>query len=200
LGEGADGKLFEAQYLNESQKVAVKIERQRAGHHCVPPTEVFSLGRAGKHPNVVEMRDYFYTPWVCITVLEYVPYPLLRVVEQCSPTGRLSLDTSGLCVRLIGKGVAHLHCHSLLHRDLHAGNVLIELGGFEPGSPISPDNIAKLVVCDLGRACDMLPDPSPDVPRSVGVGAPYVSAPEIMFCNGPQAASKRLGDELHKIC
>ena len=140
------------------------------------------LQRAGSHPNIVELRDYFYSPWVCITVTNFVDFNLWQVVSEVSASNGIRSEPHLHILRALCAGVGHLHHKFILHRDLHAKNILIGVGnGFVESNVIQQEHITSVRVCDFGRAADIFGDNENGVARGLNTCPMYVSAPEIFL-------------------
>lgn len=114
LGSGAQGAVFSG--LLNKEIVAVKKVREPC------ETEIRHL-RKLNHENIVKFRGVCtQAPCYCI-IMEYCPYgplyDLLRAGERISPPRLVSW------AKQIATGMAYLHAHHLIHRDLKSPNVLI---------------------------------------------------------------------------
>ncbi|XP_011299586.1 mitogen-activated protein kinase kinase kinase 13 isoform X2 [Fopius arisanus] len=117
LGSGAQGAVFRG--LLNKEIVAVKKVREPR------ETDIRHL-RKLNHPNVVKFRGVCtQAPCYCI-VMEYCPYgplyDLLRGGEKVPPPRLVSWS------KQIAAGMAYLHAHKIVHRDLKSPNVLIGQG------------------------------------------------------------------------
>ncbi|XP_015121715.1 mitogen-activated protein kinase kinase kinase 13 isoform X3 [Diachasma alloeum] len=117
LGSGAQGAVFRG--LLNKEIVAVKKVREPR------ETDIRHL-RKLNHPNVVKFRGVCtQAPCYCI-VMEYCPYgplyDLLRGGEKVPPPRLVSWS------KQIAAGMAYLHAHKIIHRDLKSPNVLIGQG------------------------------------------------------------------------
>ncbi|XP_008549670.1 mitogen-activated protein kinase kinase kinase 13-A isoform X2 [Microplitis demolitor] len=114
LGSGAQGAVFSG-ILNK-QIVAVKKVREPR------ETDIKHL-RKLHHPNIVKFRGVCtQAPCFCI-IMEYCPYgplyDLLRAGEFIPPHRLVAWS------KQIAAGMAYLHAHNIIHRDLKSPNVLI---------------------------------------------------------------------------
>ncbi len=178
LGDGTFGNVYTGKYLGEKLRVAVKVSRSDRLHKTIDPVEVALLARCQGHPNVVKLRDYWYTPYWTVIVMAQHDFDLFHCLLAC-PQGGLHPVVALDVTRQVLQGVGHLHSHNTLHRDLHAGNVLISLrSGPQPGEEIVHGSIAAVCVTDLGSGCDTHGD-KPNIQRSNSLGAEVIRAPEL---------------------
>lgn len=181
LGDGTYGKVFAGKYVGEWQQVAVKVSTANRVHHSVSPAEIALMTRVGSHPNVICMRDYFYSPFFTVMVLELFDESLHDTLSKRSSCGGLQPDVARQVTRMVASGVAHLHQKCILHRDLHLGNILCRFApGLQPGRAIAPVDLHRVCVADLGQGCDTFGD-KPFERRSAIVGARLIVPPECHF-------------------
>ncbi|XP_014487102.1 PREDICTED: mitogen-activated protein kinase kinase kinase 12 isoform X1 [Dinoponera quadriceps] len=114
LGSGAQGAVFSGK-LNKEVVAVKKVREPRE-------TDIRHL-RKLNHPNIVQFKGVCtQAPCYCI-IMEFCPYgplyDLLRAGEPVPPTRLVSWS------KQIAAGMAYLHSHKIIHRDLKSPNVLI---------------------------------------------------------------------------
>ncbi|KAL2751538.1 mitogen-activated protein kinase kinase kinase 13 isoform X1 [Vespula maculifrons] len=117
LGSGAQGAVFSGK-LNKEVVAVKKVREPRE-------TDIRHL-RKLNHPNIVQFKGVCtQAPCYCI-IMEFCPYgplyDLLRAGEPVPPTRLVSWS------KQIAAGMAYLHSHKIIHRDLKSPNVLIGQG------------------------------------------------------------------------
>ncbi|XP_014612785.1 PREDICTED: serine/threonine-protein kinase 3 isoform X4 [Polistes canadensis] len=117
LGSGAQGAVFSGK-LNKEVVAVKKVREPRE-------TDIRHL-RKLNHPNIVQFKGVCtQAPCYCI-IMEYCPYgplyDLLRDGEPVPPPRLVSWS------KQIAAGMAYLHSHKIIHRDLKSPNVLIGQG------------------------------------------------------------------------
>ena len=182
LGEGTYGKVFIGKYTGEVDTVAVKVSKGQHLHKPISPTEVALLTRLPSHENVVRVRDYFFSPYFSVLVLQEMDTDLWQGLCTHSENGGLQPGVATHVAGLVARGAAHVHDHAIIHRDLHAGNILISFagglraavdGGLQPAGIV-----ARVCIADFGQGCDVHGSKSLEE-RSVGVGARNITPPEM---------------------
>jgi serine/threonine protein kinase/WD40 repeat protein len=127
IGRGANGVVFKARQPGLNRTVAVKV--LRAGEFAGPDEEARLLAEAKtvarlQHPNIVQVFE--------VGTRDGRPYLILEYVAGGSLADRLrhgplpARDAAAL-IATLARAVQHAHDHSVIHRDLKPGNVL--LGG-----------------------------------------------------------------------
>ncbi|XP_076225107.1 mitogen-activated protein kinase kinase kinase 13 wallenda isoform X5 [Nomia melanderi] len=117
LGSGAQGAVFSGK-LNKEIVAVKKVREPRE-------TDIKHL-RKLNHPNIVQFKGVCtQAPCYCI-IMEFCPYgplyDLLRAGEPVPPPRLVSWS------KQIAAGMAYLHAHKIIHRDLKSPNVLIGQG------------------------------------------------------------------------
>ncbi|XP_060832580.1 mitogen-activated protein kinase kinase kinase 12 isoform X1 [Bombus pascuorum] len=117
LGSGAQGAVFSGK-LNKEVVAVKKVREPRE-------TDIRHL-RKLNHPNIVQFKGVCtQAPCYCI-IMEFCPYgplyDLLRAGEPVPPPRLVSWS------KQIAAGMAYLHAHKIIHRDLKSPNVLIGQG------------------------------------------------------------------------
>ncbi|KAM3355622.1 putative inactive receptor kinase [Capsicum galapagoense] len=133
LGKGSYGTAYKA-VLDEATIVVVKRLREVG----VPKKEFEQhmeiVGRAGRHPNIVPLRAYYYSKDEKLLVNEYMPAgSLSAALHGNRGIGRTPLDWDTRLKISLGaaKGIAHIHTESgvkFTHGNVKSSNVLLTGG------------------------------------------------------------------------
>ncbi|KAL8137623.1 hypothetical protein V2J09_003624 [Rumex salicifolius] len=131
LGKGATGTAYKAT-LEDGRVVAVKRMKMEAA----PGTGEFErrmevVGRV-RHPNVVEVRAYYFAKEEKLVVLDYMANgSLFWLLHGNRGPGRTPLDwTTRLKIAAgAAKGLAYIHSLDLTHANIKSTNVLIDNSG-----------------------------------------------------------------------
>jgi serine/threonine protein kinase len=83
------------------------------------------------HPNVVDYKQAFLEGGCLCCVMEVVPHgDLAGVVAAARAAGQpLPEDAVWGYLQQIARGLQHLHCSGVVHRDVKPANVLLGRGG-----------------------------------------------------------------------
>ncbi|KAJ1929577.1 Calmodulin-dependent protein kinase cmk2 [Tieghemiomyces parasiticus] len=165
LGSGTFGEVYQAKRIKDGVQVAVKVIRKSLlnGDPTMVNKEI-NVMRGLKHPNIVQLYDYFES-----RDRYYLVFSLAtggELFERISQQGRFSEKDAVRVMRTVFEAVAFLHDHHVVHRDLKPENLL-----YRDESPDSP-----LVIADFGIARVMTDEN--DVLSTVCGSYGYV-APEI---------------------
>ncbi len=131
IGVGGMGRVFRAERVTEDfrQDVAIKLLRQE----LVDPSLLrrFSAERrllaALNHPGICRLLD-------AGALADGTPYAVMEFVDGQELLGYadrrgLRLDERLQLFRQVLAAIAHAHRHLVVHRDIKAGNVLVDAGG-----------------------------------------------------------------------
>jgi p21-activated kinase 1 len=161
IGQGASGGVYTATQAATNQVVAVKqmnLDQQPKPDLIV--NEILVMQQS-KHKNIVNFLDAFLWKADLWVVMEYMEGgPLTDVVTY-------NLMTEGQIAavgREILEGLAHLHTHGVIHRDIKSDNVLLS-------------NDGRVKLTDFGFCAQLNEMHSK---RTTMVGTPYWMAPEIV--------------------
>lgn len=200
LGRGGMGTVVylardrrAAQALGDTAFVALKLLPRRKA--LENPRALARLRREGalgarvRHPHVVRTLSYREEANVYCLALEFIPGQTLR--ERVLRRGPLPVAEASRIFADVAAGLAHLHDHGLIHRDVKPANIMIR-----------PDGPAVLL--DLGLAM-ALGEPLPNDPSIAGgpgytVGTMDFIAPEQAInavAVGPAADLYSLGGALY---
>jgi cell division cycle 2-like protein len=166
IQEGSYGVVYRAKDKRSGQIVALKklkLENEKDGFPITSIREIHTL-KLCKHANIVEVLEIVTTPSLnhIFIVMEYVEHDLKSLMEDMASPFVLS-EIKTMILQLLS-GVAHLHKHWIIHRDLKTSNLLmnnrgsIKIADFglarRYGSPLG--DITQLVVTLWYRAPELL--------------------------------------------
>ena len=190
LGSGTYGDVYAGKYIGETKQVAVKISRADRLHLAVAVTETAVLLNLQGHPNVIRLRDYFYSPYFAVIVMEEMEESVHSALRSRSLTGGLQPDIARYISKMLARGVAHMHGRQFLHRDLHTGNVLLSLAR---GPLTACSQVRDVCVADFGQSCDAHGDRT-NVRRSARRGAQQILPPECALAHASDARYDKPAD------
>ncbi|KAI5849905.1 kinase-like domain-containing protein [Tricharina praecox] len=179
LGHGGFSTVWVAvDTLHQDRLIALKIsyDVSQQGQHTTTETPMDReaeflrrLGSSHQHPQ--RSSEVLYFPLLFDAFTIHGPNGVHRCIWQ-----RLSVPTAKNVVVSIARAVAELHRHSIVHADLHPGNILMVVPGMESwtvtefrrhmGMPM------KRFMSDESPWFKWLPSPSPHVPEYLVVDAP----------------------------
>lgn len=125
LGEGTYGIVYKAQDRTTGDIVALKrirLDNENEGVPCTAIREI-SLLKELRHPNIVRLYDVLHREKKLTLVFEYLDIDLKKFIDANS--GELDLGTIKTMMWQLLAGVAYIHRHKVLHRDLKPQNLLI---------------------------------------------------------------------------
>uniref|UniRef100_A0A8C2ZCA1 non-specific serine/threonine protein kinase n=1 Tax=Cyclopterus lumpus TaxID=8103 RepID=A0A8C2ZCA1_CYCLU len=162
IGHGSFGAVYFARDMRTNEVVAIK-KMSYNGKQSIEKwqdiiKEVKFLQRI-RHPNSIEYKGCYLREHTAWLVMEYClgsASDLLEVHKKPLQEVEIAAITHGAL-----QGLAYLHSHNMIHRDVKAGNILLT----EPG-------LVKLA--DFGSA-------SIASPANSFVGTPYWMAPEVIL-------------------
>ncbi|XP_041850761.1 serine/threonine-protein kinase TAO1 [Melanotaenia boesemani] len=162
IGHGSFGAVYFAQDVQTNDVVAIK-KMSYSGKQSTEKwqdiiKEVKFLQRI-QHPNTIEYKGCYLREHTAWLVMEYClgsASDLLEVHKKPLQEVEIAAITHGAL-----QGLAYLHSHNMIHRDIKAGNILLT----EPG---------QVKLADFGSA-------SIACPANSFVGTPYWMAPEVIL-------------------
>ncbi|GAB4851838.1 hypothetical protein Ancab_031237 [Ancistrocladus abbreviatus] len=148
IGGGVFGTVYKAAMAVEGRAVAIKklAMADFLQHPEDFDREVRLLGKA-RHPNLVSLRGYYWTPQIQLLVSDYVPSGSLqsKLHERLPSMQPLSWPARFKIMLGTAKGLAHLH-HSfnspIIHYNLKPSNILLDENY---NAKISDYGLARLV-------------------------------------------------------
>uniref|UniRef100_A0A667X584 non-specific serine/threonine protein kinase n=1 Tax=Myripristis murdjan TaxID=586833 RepID=A0A667X584_9TELE len=162
IGHGSFGAVYFARDVRTNEVVAIK-KMSYSGKQSNEKwqdiiKEVKFLQRI-QHPNSIEYKGCYLREHTAWLVMEYClgsASDLLEVHKKPLQEMEIAAITHGAL-----QGLAYLHSHNMIHRDVKAGNILLT----EPG---------QVKLADFGSA-------SIASPANSFVGTPYWMAPEVIL-------------------
>ncbi|KAJ0810462.1 putative protein kinase RLK-Pelle-LRR-VII-1 family [Helianthus annuus] len=132
IGKGVFGNVYKASLGEEGRDLAIK---SLVVSNMIPYPEDFDrevrvLGKA-RHPNLVSVKGYYWTPSLQLLVTDYAPNGSLQTKLHEWSTSSQPLSWTKRFKILLGtaKGLAHLH-HSfrppIVHYNLKPSNILLD--------------------------------------------------------------------------
>ncbi|XP_058075368.1 probable LRR receptor-like serine/threonine-protein kinase IRK isoform X2 [Magnolia sinica] len=143
LGRGGFGAVYQA-VLHDGRPVAIKkltvsslVKSQEDFER-----EVKKLGKI-RHPNLVMLEGYYWTPSLQLLIYEFVPGgSLYKHLHESSASNSLSWQERFDIIVGTAKSLAYLHQLNVIHYNLKSSNVLID-GSGEP--KVGDFGLAKLL-------------------------------------------------------
>ncbi|PON60178.1 Mitogen-activated protein kinase kinase kinase [Parasponia andersonii] len=134
IGEGVFGTVYKVSLSDHQERTELAIKKLVTSNIIQYPEdfdrEVRNLGKA-KHPNLVSLKGYYWTPQIQLLVTEYTPNGSLqsKLHERLSSAEPLSWPQRFKILLGTAKGLAYLH-HSIrppiVHYNLKPSNILLD--------------------------------------------------------------------------
>ncbi|KAM9118524.1 serine/threonine-protein kinase TAO3 isoform 1-T2 [Pangshura tecta] len=162
IGHGSFGAVYFATHSHSNEVVAVKkmsYSGKQTNEKWQDIIKEVKFLQQLKHPNTIEYKGCYLKEHTAWLVMEYClgsASDLLEVHKKPLQEVEIAAITHGAL-----QGLAYLHSHAKIHRDIKAGNILLT----EPG---------QVKLADFGSASIVSPANS-------FVGTPYWMAPEVIL-------------------
>ena len=171
LGSGSFGKVYLAQNKYTKEKVAMKVIK-KANKELLSDGEIndeIEILKKLDHPDIVRIIESFNTKDSYVLVTEYCEGGELfdQVRNQLSET------QIAVIFKQLLSGLAYLHSHNIVHRDLKLENILIQE---KEKSKTNGEDLFNIKIIDFGTA--RIFDNKRN-PQSI-VGSSYYIAPEVL--------------------
>ena len=171
LGSGSFGKVYLAQNKFTKEKVAMK-EIKKANKDLLSDGEIkdeIEILKSLDHPDIVRIIESYNTKDSYVLITEYCEGGELydQVRNQLSET------QIAVIFKQLLSGLAYLHSHNIVHRDLKLENILIQ--EIEK-SKTTGEDLFNIKIIDFGTARIF---DSKKKPQSI-VGSSYYIAPEVL--------------------
>lgn len=170
IGQGATGGVFRATNLQTGQKVALKqvnLRQQLRKEAILSELEVL---QNVTHPNIVSYLGAYLWAGELWTAMEYMEGGSLTQVVTSIYMTETQIAT---VLRQVLAGLAFLHSHGIIHRDIKSDNILLGLDGV-----VKVSDFGFSAIC--GKTVGTTKTAAGSGLRSSMVGTPYWMAPEIV--------------------
>jgi serine/threonine-protein kinase len=142
LGKGGMGRVYEAFDRRLEEPVAIKVLRAELSWDPEASRRFLSeikLARKVTHRNVCRIHEHSEEGSISFISMEYIAGTSLK---EHLATRWPSLDEAYELVIQIAQGVAAIHEHGIVHRDLKSGNIMVDQNGV---AKIVDFGIAKVI-------------------------------------------------------
>merc|ERR1719431_2435514 len=165
LGDGAFGKVHKARHRESGRLAAAKICQLESDEELSDFAVEIDILHEIQHKNVIKLYDAFFHENKLWMFIEYCDGGALDSIIVDLEKG-LTEKQIAFVTREMVEGLAHLHTHRVIHRDLKAGNVLLTTAG-------------EVKLADFGVSAKNKED---NQKRDTFIGTPYWMAPEVVAC------------------
>jgi len=162
LGEGYEGKVLQVRKkdcgifyaLKVLDKTILASRSRRWQLHCTRELECLI---ACNHPYVVGIGYSFQTTQFLYMVQEYCPNHTLAQYLDAHEGRPVAVDEIRFIIAELACGLAHIHSHEIVYRDLKPANVLCDDGGhmrivdMGMASRLDPETKRRKSVCGTQR-------------------------------------------------
>ncbi|XP_043997963.1 TRAF2 and NCK interacting kinase a isoform X13 [Gambusia affinis] len=178
VGNGTYGQVYKGRHIRTGQLAAIKVMDVATDEEEEIKSEINMLKKYSNHRNIATYFGVFIKKqppgiddqlWL---VMEFCGAGSVTDLIKNTKGNSLKEDWNAYICREILRGLAHLHQHKVIHRDIKGQNVLLT------------EN-AEVKLVDFGVSAQM--------DRTVGkrntfIGTPYWMAPEVIACDeNPEA-------------
>jgi len=143
IGKGAFGKVTLGIHKLTGKQVAIKTIEKSYMKDDFSKKKVFQevyLLKKIRHSNVIRLLEVFESNKHLLMVMEYAGGgDLLKLIKR---KGRLQEVDAKFIFKQIVYGLAHIHCRSVIHRDIKLDNILLDC---EKGVKICDFGVSKII-------------------------------------------------------
>ncbi|KAF9394015.1 hypothetical protein CPC16_000423 [Podila verticillata] len=169
IGYGSSAVVYNAYYKPLNKRVAIKVidldmfERNQIDE-LRRETQVMALC---KHPNVLRVNGAFVTDSKLYIVTPYLSAgSCLDIMKAAYPNGFDEISIATILKQAL-QGLDYLHKNGHIHRDVKAGNLLVDSDG-------------SVLLADFGVSSSLMENGDRRGMRKTFVGTPCWMAPEVM--------------------
>ncbi|XP_059908583.1 TRAF2 and NCK interacting kinase a isoform X9 [Gadus macrocephalus] len=189
VGTGTYGQVYKGRHVKTGQLAAIKLMDVTGGEEEEIKVEINMLKKYSHHRNIATYYGAFIKKnppgiddqlWL---VMEFCGAGSVTDLIKNTKGSSLKEEWSAYICREILRGLAHLHQHKVIHRDIKGQNVLLT------------EN-AEVKLVDFGVSAQL--------DRTVGrrntfIGTPYWMAPEVIACDENPAATYDFKSDLWSL-
>jgi serine/threonine protein kinase len=143
IGKGAFGKVTLGIHKLTGKSVAIKTIEKSYMKDDFSKKKVFQevyLLKKIRHSNVIKLLEVFESSKHLLMVMEFAGGgDLLKLIKR---KGRLAEGDAKFIFKQIVYGLAHIHCRSVIHRDVKLDNILLDC---EKGVKICDFGVSKII-------------------------------------------------------
>ena len=186
LGEGTNGVVFLAQNTRNSRQVAIKCSKHGAPGQTLDMMEVYFHAALSQKDSkfIVKLFDAWASPFLNVLVLEKMDADCWSVI-RAHRDRKMDVVTALHVLLQAARGVAVVHGAGVMHRDLHARNVLLKHTWDSALSQLAPVDLVNVKLSDFGNASNIGSNALTVVAKaSARCGARDVMPPEILYRRG----------------
>ncbi|XP_048229890.1 serine/threonine-protein kinase BLUS1 isoform X2 [Ricinus communis] len=168
VGEGVSATVYRALCIPLNEIVAIKVlDMERCNNDLDGIRREVQTMSLIDHPNVLRAHCSFTTGHSLWVVMPYMAGgSCLHIMKSSFPEG-FDEPVIATLLRETLKALVYLHAHGQIHRDIKAGNILIDSSG-------------AVKVADFGVSACMFDTGDRQRSRNTFVGTPCWMAPEVM--------------------
>ncbi|XP_058770678.1 serine/threonine-protein kinase BLUS1-like [Vicia villosa] len=168
VGYGASATVFHAVYLPYNEEVAVKsLDLDRCNSNFEDIRKEAQIMSLIDHRNVVKSYCSFVVDHKLWVIMPFMAQgSCLHLMKAAYPDG-LEEDAIGSILKETLKALDYLHQHGHIHRDVKAGNILLDTNG-------------EVKLSDFGVSASMFDTGDRQRSRNTFVGTPCWMAPEVL--------------------
>ena len=126
LGKGAYGKVYKAKDEEGNEKYALKKIKLHSVNEGIPSTAIreICLLKELNHVNIVKLLDVIHSTNKITLVIEFIDRDLTKIIDATLGEGLPEAKVKSYMYQIL-KGMAYIHKHKILHRDLKPQNILV---------------------------------------------------------------------------
>uniref|UniRef100_A0A0A9WHZ5 Cyclin-dependent kinase 20 n=1 Tax=Lygus hesperus TaxID=30085 RepID=A0A0A9WHZ5_LYGHE len=168
IGEGAHGSVLLGKRKSDEKEVALKKISVKKIEDGIPTAIIREIKtmQVLHNPYVMRLLDHFPKGTGFVLVFDYMPSGLWEMIHDVESSLTESLVKSYM--KMLLKGLDHMHKNGIMHRDLKPANLLI-------GS----DGILK--IGDFGQARTIWKEKNGKRPYTQQVATRWYRAPELLY-------------------
>ncbi|XP_057983935.1 serine/threonine-protein kinase BLUS1 isoform X2 [Malania oleifera] len=168
VGEGVSATVYRALCIPLNEIVAIKVlDLEKCNNDLDGIRREVQTMSLIDHPNVLQAHCSFTTGHSLWVVMPYMAGgSCLHIMKSAYPEG-FEEPVIATLLREVLKALVYLHAHGHIHRDVKAGNILIDYNG-------------AVKVADFGVSACMFDTGDRQRSRNTFVGTPCWMAPEVM--------------------